>query len=195
MLLLSLLFSFLSFAQSNSCANDCRIEKKENGTHYVACRCSEKTKPWSGYGKEIFFRSRLNNASPEEIEAIRENKCTPVTGMTAEEATKIRPLATRPLCECVSARVSAGIKLDCKKSASGEKLCLPRHSAQIATNRKPTLFDYESCVVDRINYRKPESCQNADCAKEKPVCSKGKELVNIADPEACCPVFVCRGKA
>lgn len=195
MLLLSLLISILSFAKSDSCANDCRIEKKESGIHYVACHCSGKTKPWSSHSKEIFFRSRLTGASPEETQAIQENKCATAPALPAEEEAKVRPLSTRPLCECVSARVGAGIEMNCKKSATGEKLCLPRHTAKSGKARKPTLFDYQSCVVDRINYRKPQSCVDAACTKEKPACASGKELVNIADPEACCPVFVCRSQS
>lgn len=161
----------------------------------MACQCTGKSKPWSSRSNEIFFRSRLMSASPEESLAIQENKCASAPAISAEEAAMIRPLATRPLCECVGARLRAGIDMSCKKSASGEKLCLPRHTAQSGQARKPTLFDYQSCVVDRVNYRKPESCQEAACAKTKPTCSGNKELVNIADPEACCPVFVCRTAA
>jgi hypothetical protein len=192
MTLLPLLFSLLCFAKTDSCANDCRIEKKENGIHFVACQCTGKSKPWNSHSKEIFFRSRLMGANPEEIQAIQENKCVAAPTFSPEEEAKVRPLATRPLCECVSSRVSAGIEMNCKKSATGEKLCLPRHTDKGGKARKPTLFDYQSCVVDRVNYRKPESCQEAVCPKEKPACPAGKELMNIADPEACCPVFVCR---
>ena len=192
MLLLQLLFSLLCFAKTNSCANDCRIEKKENGIHFVACQCTGKSKPWSNQAKEIFFRSRLAGASAEESQAIQENRCVNAPALSPEEEAKVRPLATRPLCECVSARLRAGIEMNCKKSATGEKLCLPSHTEKSVKPRKPTLFDYQSCVVDRVNYKKPQSCEDSACSKEKPACPAGKELVNIADPEACCPVFVCR---
>jgi hypothetical protein len=192
MLLLQILFAVLCFAQSNQCANDCRIEKKDNGTHFVACQCSAKLKPWSKQSNEIFFRSRLAGATAEETKFIQENRCAKAPAPSPEEASKLRPIATRPLCECVSARLQVGVEANCKKSSSGEKLCQPRHTGREGKPRKPTLFDYQSCVVDRVNYKKPETCAEAVCAKEKPTCADGQELVNIADPEACCPVFTCR---
>jgi hypothetical protein len=194
-----LLGAFLSFspAQANAkapaaenCVNDCRIEKKDDGSLYIGCQCTKKN-PWSAKSKEIFFRTRLSGATPEEAKAIEQNLCA--TTKAPEDLSKVRPLTARPFCECVSTRANFKAVVQCHKTRTGSTLCLPRHLDE-KQKRKPALFDYLSCVVDRANYRKPESCKAETCDKTKPACRGETELVNIADPGACCPVFVCRPK-
>ncbi|MGZ3707137.1 MAG: hypothetical protein ACXVA8_13995, partial [Bdellovibrionota bacterium] len=56
----------------------------------------------------------------------------------------------------------------------------------------PSLHDYQSCVADRLNYRRPETCEGVVCQDQPRSCALGQELVNLADSESCCPVFECR---
>ena len=192
------LFLVTSPAQASKavdCANSCSLEKRDDGSLHIACQCGKKPqKPWSSKSRAIFYSSQLTGATEAEAEAIKANACKNAKPI-GSDLKRLFTLANRPLCECVATRLYFGLEKECKRTAAGSVTCQLHYKPEPSTRpRSPSLFDYESCVEARANYRKPASCEDVTCEKKKPECKKGEEWVNLADPEACCPVFVCHNR-
>lgn len=200
--------------RTSACLSHCSLERDESGRFAVECSCGEKKYP----GHDSFFglkarypdkfegelRHRLRGASPSEIAAVDSNSCAAEVKLArerpraADEFLGLVTLAMRPTCECVRNRVHFPVRRACSGTAAGQVLCefdlFAVPSDRIGPVRNSTLHDYQACAAARLNYRRPETCAGVVCRERPHDCPIGRELVNVADPEACCPSFECRGE-
>lgn len=199
---------------SDRCMDHCYLEKGEAG-YDVLCPCGERRFPHDGEG---FFAlknrapgryatelaARLHGASAGEVALVDGDRCLDAVGESranprpAKDFLGIVTLAQRPLCECVQARVHFRTSRRCETSVAGQLECrfelAPGEGGRAGPVRRPALQDYQACIAARLNYRAPASCEGSVCREGPRDCPTGKELVNVADAESCCPIFECRTK-
>lgn len=162
------------------CQQRCvREQSAADGSWKVACSCERRG-----------FRNPAAESSPPCLGALASRE------RDADELRATLARGKQSLCECVAARVRFPVYRQCTRSQSGESYCrfspdLARPSV-VQALRRPTADDIHSCAVASANYEGPSTCRNVRCASAKPFCGEGTELVNIAEPDACCPIFVCR---
>ncbi len=162
------------------CQQRCVSEKSAlDGTWKVACSCDRRG-----------FRNPAAEATPDCLGAMASRERNP------DELRATLARGKQSLCECVAARVRFPVFRQCTRSQSGESYCqfrpdLKRPSV-VQALRRPTADDIHSCAVAAANYEGPSTCKGVQCASAKPFCGEGTELYNIAEPDACCPIFVCQ---
>lgn len=162
------------------CQQRCVREKSvTDGSWKVRCSCERRG-----------LRSPAAEATPECLGALASRDRDP------DELRATLARGKQALCECVAARVRFPVFRQCGLSQSGERYCqftpdLKRPSLAKAL-RRPTADDIHSCAAASDNYEGPSTCRAVRCASAKPFCGEGTELYNIAEPDACCPIFVCR---
>ena len=186
---------------AESCLNSCTIELGENGKTKTVCRCDLPDSITKLWGKEAkprslkVWQSRLLGAKPEDLTQVATNACgsSAPAKRNPTELKSLAKLTQRPLCECVKARVYFPLRKSCTYTPAGETLCtFARAERPVEKARAVSLYDYQSCVSDRQNYEPPASCGTGACPAGPTSCASNERLTNIADPESCCPVFVCQ---
>jgi hypothetical protein len=199
---------------SAPCLSHCSLERDDDGRASVLCSCLEKKYS----GRDNFFglmkrspdrfegeiQRRLRGANSLETAAVAGNSCALDVSAShahprpASTFVHLASLSMRPTCECVRNRVQFPVSRSCAFTKAGQVLCqfdlALNNLAHEGPVRAGTLHDYQACAAARINYRRPETCAAVVCEDQPRECPLGQELVNVADPESCCPSFECRGE-
>ncbi|RZA05678.1 MAG: hypothetical protein EOP11_12280 [Proteobacteria bacterium] len=212
--ILLLTFLSLGFAPSTAvaqtsvtidkCQEQCSLERDDTGRRYVNCSCAP------GSRARNFNREIASGVSTMRAFPVGDGQAFTASILACRGAEKadhgfanlaeLRVLASRQtlsLCECALVRTHFPVKRICARRQTGEIGCrFQPDEARPALRhayRLPTTEDYQSCLAAAANYERPESCGTVSrCESRLPHCAAGEEASNEADPEACCPVFVCR---
>ena len=217
LILASIFFSLVAEGsqENDPCLNNCTLSFSSGSGFSSVCRCGKPlTLPiayrYSTLSEaerrkvDMSLRFRFPKVQGGDFERIRSDSCrrglelgSPLWGK--ERLLSQSKVANQSLCQCVKTMVHFPVNKECKINGTAERQCNFTYDINTVKMRpalvlrKPTLFDYQSCLARRQNYREPASCHGStSCQSEKPSCKKGEELVNIADPGACCPVFQCQ---
>lgn len=197
------LFDETSWARSN-CLNQCQLVKMGTEENYsLSCSCEGKflkgERDWltgkaTGERRD-YLKKKFIGISLDSYPEIANNSCKKksLKEDTALLKKKLN-LSNLSICDCVSTVQYFAKQKICRITSAGERLC------EIATDSEkalkgsldPTLYAYQVCLMKKDTYKKPEKCPAKPCEERIPVCEEGKKLVNLADPESCCPVFSCQ---
>jgi hypothetical protein len=192
-----------SWARSN-CLNQCQLVKVGAEDQYsLSCSCEDRflkgERDWQA-GKSTaeridFLKKKFVGISLDKYPEIENNSCKKKS--TKEEPSLLKRkklgLSTLSICDCVSTIENFAKQKKCRITSAGERLCEFSTDAEkdLRASLDPTLYAYQVCLIKRETYRKPEKCAAKPCEEKIPVCEQGKKLMNLADPESCCPVFSC----
>lgn len=186
------------------CQERCVVERSENGQPFVTCSCAKgggapRGRRVASHGlRRRAFEAALSPEQNEELSLCEENRGAAKPGFANE--TELRARASRKtlsLCECAEARTHFPLHRQCVRQRTGELSCSfspdLAHPSVHQPLRAATTEDYQSCLVGSLNHVRPASCSTRRrCEARMPECGAGEEVSNEADPEACCPIFVCR---
>jgi hypothetical protein len=191
-----------SWAKTN-CLNQCQLVKIGAQEEYsLTCSCEDKLirgeRDWLT-GKSTAFRmdflkKRFIGISLDRYPEIKNNSCR--NKSRKEEPTLLKKklnLSNLNICDCVSTVQNFPKQKRCRITSAGESICEFSTDEENSLNNPldPTLYAYQVCLIKKESYKKPEKCPAKPCEEKIPVCEQGKKLVNLADPEGCCPVFSC----
>ncbi len=186
-----------------SCFNQCQLVKLNHSKEYsLTCACDKIVSKGEGdwlAGKNSseradFLRKKIMGISLDPYPELIDNSCRGQTKpVDPELAQKKLDIAKLPLCDCVSTIQHFPKKKVCWRTPAGEVLCeFPvEKQATLPMPVAPTLYAYQACLLKRETHQKPKSCPAKPCDEIPPTCTTGTKLVNLADPESCCPVFSC----
>ncbi len=203
-LMFGFLFSISSPAQFANCLNHCQMVRLADTNEFsLHCNCSKTLprgeKDWlaqkgsphrAEYLRQKFIGLDLSNY-PEVVE----NQCRQKVQLEAPSVVRKKmDLAKLPLCECVSTIMQIQKEKSCRKTPAGEELCnFAANGDKVKSSFEyPNLYSYQVCMMRSETYERPSRCPASPCKAELPTCSEGESLFNVADPESCCPVFVCK---
>lgn len=213
----SLFFSLVAEGseENDPCLNNCFLSQSSGSGFSSVCRCGKPLGLPIAYRSsslseeerrkvDLSLRFRFPHVQGKDFERVRSDSCKRglelgVAFWDKERLISQSRVANQGLCQCVKTMVHFPVSKECKINGTAERHChfsydvdsMKVNLARVL--RKPTLFDYQTCLAKKMNYREPASCHGStSCQSEKPVCKKGEGLVNIADPGACCPVFQCQ---
>lgn len=191
-------------AEAAGCFNHCQLVRIANSDEYsLHCNCSRKSafgeRDWMAQKKSPerreFLRQRFIGLDLSRYPEVVENSCRSKLKVDdPSNVKKKRELAKLPICECVSNQMQIRKQKNCRLTAAGERLC------QIQSNNEgvhskplnPDLYSYQICMMNSETYERPSRCPASPCSASVPTCGTGEALYNLADPEGCCPVFVCQ---
>lgn len=145
--------------------------------------------------RALFLRQKIIGLDLSKYPELVENQCRQKVQL--EEPTVVRKkmdLAKLPLCECVSNMMQIHKEKSCKKTSAGETLCdFAANENKVKSKFEyPNLYSYQVCLMRSETYERPGRCPASPCKADVPTCQQGESLFNVADPESCCPVFVCK---
>ena len=186
------------------CEQTCTLEAGTDGQIEPVCTCKQIEKSKKSFEKASAWPSKtklleqLDGVSEKNISIVVQNSCQNLEHHFLHNTKDIliaADLSARPLCECVDVRLHFPVAKQCHTMVNGTDSCsFPIVKGKVSPEpiRIATVYDYQSCIAKNSNYKKPVSCDEAKtCLAPPDNCDVGTELVNIADPESCCPVFVC----
>ncbi len=203
LVLISILLTPEIAVAKGSCFNQCQLVKIARSNEYsLTCACekniSKGESDWLA-GKRSsergdFLRKKFIGLRISEYPEIVNNSCrSRVKKAGPELAKKKLEIANLPICDCVSTFQHFAKKKVCWRTPAGETLCdYPTDTRSHLENPiDPTLYAYQVCLIKKETFKKADTCPAKPCEAKAPVCPAGTRLMNLADPESCCPVFSC----